>query len=320
MAEPFRRIGQGFCGTVWAADAAGVTSTLAMKREDGGPGRSLYNDYEMHLAVFRSLYARLSTASVPGCHQYVSSDHQAWWEDHLSRFPKTVQIPCNVLVTDRIPPFPKAVRNTIIDLYCPESLQSSIRSSEPDQDCLIRPYLGRRRHFQTQSRFKAFSLRNHPLHLDQIEGLGLDGTLYAKIMAETLAILYWEAHIDANDVEFVLAPPPKINRSKRFEGPLAHDTVIKSHSLGEHVVWILDFDCCKPLPLDEKGVDQAVTAFYKNDPFYPRPKRGDLGDQRLWTVFKDRFLETSESILTIGSPEAHLPALWVELVEHRANI
>ena len=319
MAEIFRRIGQGFCGTVWA-DATGSTGTHAMKREDGGPGRSLYNDYVMHQAVFQSLCSSLSKAYVPVCHQYVSSDYQAWWDEHLPRFPKNFQISCNVLVTDRIPPFPKAVRNTIIDLYCPESLKTSIRSSEPDQDCLIRLYLGRRRHFQTQSRFKAFSLRNYPLHLDQIEGLGLDGVLYAQIMAETLAILYWKAHIDANDVEFVLAPPPRLDHSQGFKEPLAHNTVIKSHSLGEHVVWILDFDCCKPISLDEMGVDQAVTAFYKNDPYYPRPKRGDLGDQTLWTVFKDRFLEASETLLEFGSPEARLPALWVELVEHREKL
>lgn len=189
MAEVFRRIGQGFCGTVWA-DATGSTGAHAMKREDGGPGRSLYNDYLMHQTVFQNLGFSLSTAYVPGCYQYVSSDHQAWWDEHLPKFPKKFQISCNVLVTERIPPFPKAVRNNLIDLYCPESLKSSIRSSEPDQDCLIRPYLGRRRHFQPQSRFKAFSLRNHPLHLDQIESLGLDGALYAQIMAETLAILY----------------------------------------------------------------------------------------------------------------------------------
>ena len=132
--------------------------------------------------------------------------------------------------------------------------------------------------------------------------------------------MQWKAHIDANDVEFVLAPPPKSNQSKAFEEPMAHGTIIKSHSLGEHAVWILDFDCCKPMSLDEKGVDQAVTAFYQNDPYYPRPKRGDLGDQTLWKVFKDRFLEASETILERGTPTAHLPALWVELVEHRGKL
>ncbi len=319
MPEMFRRIGQGFCGTVWA-DATGSTSTHALKREDKGPGRSLHNDYLMHQMAFQSLSASSSTAYVPSCYKYVSSDHQTWWDEHLSRFPKDFQLPCNILITDRIPPFQKTVRDTIIDHYCPESLRSSIRSSEPDQDCLIRPYLGRRRRLERQSRFKAFSLRNYPLHVDQIEDLALDCALYARTMAETLAVLYWKAHIDANDVEFVLAPPPKAGHSTSFEEPLAHHSDIRSLSLGEHAVWILDFDCCKPIPLDDKGVDQAVSAFYRNDPYYPRPGSGDAKDQALWIVFKDRFLEASAALLEPGSLEARLPALWVERVEHREKL
>ncbi len=190
-----------------------------------------------------------------------------------------------------------------------------ISSSEPDHDCLIRPYLGRRRRFEMQSRFKAFSLRNYPLHADQIEDLGLDGALYARVMAETLAVMYWKAHIDANDVEFVQAPPAKADCSVNSGGLLAHHSVFQSPSLGEHVVWILDFDCCKPMPLDEKGVDQAVAAFYRKDPYYPRPRSGNAKDMALWIVFKDRFLEASEALLERGSPEARLPTLWVESVE-----
>ncbi len=318
MAVDFRRIGQGFCGTVWADTTR--SSARAMKREDEGPGRSLHNDYVMHQAVLESLYRIPSTAFVPGCYQYISSDYQAWWDEHLSRFPKDFQIPCNTLLTDRIPPFPNLVRNTIIDMYCPESIKSSIRLSEPDRDCLIRPYLGRRRCFGAQSRFKAFSLRNYPLHVDQIEDLGLDGFLYARIIANTLAVLYWKAHIDANDVEFVLAPPPSQDHAVPANEALAPQSIINSHTLGEHVVWILDFDCCRRMPLDEKGVEQAVEAFYRNDPFYPRPRHGSSKDQALWTFFKDRFLEASEAILEHGSPEARLPALWVESVERRAKL
>ena len=311
-----RRIGQGFCGTVWA-DATESTATCAMKREDGGPGRSLYNDYIMHQTAFENINATPSCALVPRCLQYVPIDHQAWWDEHLSRFPTEYQIPCNTLITDRILPFSEAVRNTIINEYCPKSLQSSIRSSEPDQDCLIRPYLGRRRRFETQSRFKAFSLRNFPLHIDQIECLALDAVHYAKVMAETLANLYWKAHIDANDIEFVLAPPPAHDSLLSLEKHMAHHTTINSPTLGEHVIWILDFDCCKPMTLDEKGVEQAVAAFYKNDPFYPRPRRDDVKQQELWTLFKDRFLEASEAILGKGHSGAQLPALWVELVEQK---
>ena len=53
-------------------------------------------------------------------------------------------------------------------------------------------------------------------------------------------------------------------------------------------------------------------AFYKSHPFYQRPGRDNIKDQTLWNKFKDRFLEASEAILDRSSPEARLPALWVE--------
>lgn len=313
MDTMLRRIGQGFCGTVWAAPTESG-QTCAYKREDGGPSRSLHNDYIMHQKSLQSLSTSQSRVRVPGCHQYIYCDDRTWWDERISRFPKDFQVPCNILITDRIPPFPKAVRDNITNLYCPESLRTSIKLSEPDQDCLIRPYLGRRRRLEKQSRFQAFSLRNYPLHIDQIEELDLDSILYARIMAETLADLYWRAHIDANDVEFVLAPTrePYPNQS---EGYSADSTAMKSHNLGDHDKWILDFDCCKQMPMDEIGVEQAKRAFYKNDPFYPRPGRNNSKDQTLWNGFKDRFIEASEAILGRESQEARLPVLWVYLVE-----
>ncbi|KAI4231168.1 MAG: hypothetical protein L6R40_007813 [Gallowayella cf. fulva] len=231
-------------------------------------------------------------------------------------FPIDFQIPCNILVTDRIPPFTDEVRNTIAERYCPPALIPSIKTSKPDEDCLIRPYLGRQRHGQKQkqSKFQAFSLRNYPLHIDQIEELQLDGTLYARVMAETLARLYWIGHIDANDVEFVLAPP----RDHQTAPGSADGLTIQSSVLGNHRVWLLDFDCCEPMSQDEARVEQAVSAFYKNDPFYPRPGKSDDRDQRLWMAFKDHFLSSSAAVLDQESPEARLPGYWIALVEQRS--
>ena len=299
-----RRIGQGFCGSVWASPSG---NGFAIKREDGSPGRSLYNDFIMHQQALKTLSAANATVYVPKCHNYITSDNRAWWDSRLARFPKNYQA-CNALITERIPAFSKAVRDRLIDCFCPEKLKSIIYTSEPDQDCLVRPYLGRRRCPVRSSRFQAFSLRNYPLHVDQIEALNLDGGLYARIMAATLAQLFWLAQIDANDLEFVLAPKPS--------DPAAQTTIIESEILGEHVVWILDFDCCKPMPMDEAGVKQAVDPFFKNDSFYPRPNRDNVNDQSLWAEFKDHFLETSKAILG-NKPESRLPLLWVSLVEQR---
>lgn len=311
MAAELRRIGQGFCGTVWASS----TESSAFKREDGGPGRSLYNDYIMHLKALQSLSHPGHRTCVPACHRYIKGSDATWWDVNMSAFPKEFQIPCNILVTDRIPPFCQGVRNTIIEIYCPSALIPSIKSSRPDEDCLVRPYLGRQRHAQNrkQSRFQAFSLRNYPLHVDQIEELQLDGALYARIMAETLARLYWIAHIDANDVEFVLAPP----RHDQAETGYAGAPILQSEILGDYCVWLLDFDCCRAMSQDEAGVDQAVAAFYKNDPFYPRPGKTDDRDQRLWDMFKYHFLSSSAAILGRESPEARLPGRWIALVEQK---
>ena len=137
----FRRIGQGFCGTVWAA-LTESGDTFAIKREDGGPGRSLQNDYNMHLQVLKSLSGSVPKVHVPRCHDYVSTHNQTWWDERVSKFPEQFQVPCNALVSERIPPFPKETRETIIEEYCHDSLRPKIeliKSSEPNQDCLIRP-------------------------------------------------------------------------------------------------------------------------------------------------------------------------------------
>jgi hypothetical protein len=44
----FYKIGTGFCGTVWTSTDDSLKN-YAFKREDGGPGRSLLNDYDMHI-------------------------------------------------------------------------------------------------------------------------------------------------------------------------------------------------------------------------------------------------------------------------------
>lgn len=145
-----------------------------------------------------------------------------------------------------------------------------------------------------------------------MEELSIDAALYASIMAETLAYLYCTAHIDTNDVEFVLASP-------RHDQGATMTTVrtIPSPVLGDHCLWLLDFDCCRAMSQDEMGMRQAVEAFWKNDPFCPRLGRQDKRDWGLWRDFRDRFLGCSEAILGREGAGARLLGLWVALVEER---
>ncbi|KAJ6021508.1 zinc finger protein [Penicillium herquei] len=254
-------IGKGFCGTVWAASEEGH----AYKREDGGPDRSLENDFEMHNQILKSVkkfsncYKTQNDLHIyiPACYNFISATEQAWWSTNLSRFPSGYT-PCNILKSQRIPPFSQVVRQILIDNFRPPNIAKQITISKPDKDCLVRPYLGRRRtrRLNSTSQFTGFSLRNYPLHLDQMESLGItinDIQQYTRAMAEILALMHWVGKIDGNDIEFVLAPP-------RHDIPSATSS-IRSNVLGEHVMWVLDFDLCRNMTMDLKGVEQAVAAF-----------------------------------------------------------
>jgi hypothetical protein len=35
-------------------------------------------------------------------------------------------------------------------------------------------------------------------------------------------------------------------------------------------MWLLDFNRCHMISMDEKGVEQAVKAFFRNGPYYSR--------------------------------------------------
>jgi len=191
-------------------------------------------------------------------------------------------------------------------------------ASEPDKDCLIRPYLGRRRTRKphTSSRFTGFSLRNFPLHLDQLESLGItpsDIQQYARTMAETLATMHWVGEIDGNDIEFVLAPP---NENKGGSLGLEMESTV----LGDHSMWVLDFDLCRTMAMDLEGVEQAVAAFWGNDPYYPRPGK----DPSIWMAFRQRYIQTSDACAAIcESREAEkrrmLSRRFIDLVEQEGR-
>lgn len=320
------RIGAGFCGTVWAAADHGS----AFKREDGGPDRSIINDYNMHRRIHscmkqekgyieeecsRDPTAFVSRIQVPACYDLLVPTC-TWWNDNLGLFPHGYQ-PCNMIHAQRISPVSEKARKLLIETYCPPQLVSEISSSETNRDCLLRPYLGRRRTQTTtrRSRFQAFSLRNYPLHVDQMEEIGLSTDTiigYARAMAEALAVMHWVAEVDGNDVEFVLAAPNDI---------LDQDRRSRSWSdvFGEHQMWLLDFDLVREITMDSEGVQKAVKAFWKNDPFFPRPD----AHSELWKGFRGQYLQTSERCISRkhgnNKEVLELPGAFIYSVENTAQ-
>lgn len=316
---PFYLIGSGFCGSVWAT--AEEQSSYVLKREDGGPGRSLANDRDMHKRILSSLDLLDRTDSepsfprvlVPHYIQYIGPANCLWWCKNLRRFPPGFS-PCNVLESERIPPLPQLIRERLIDEYCPMPVRDHVKASDSNKCCLVRPYLGRRIHQADRlRRWDTFSLKNFPLYLDQMEELRLDVRSYAKTMADALAMMHWHTQIDANDVEFVLASPRNADLLPISVKP----ENLRPPFLGKHAMWMLDFECCRSISMDERGVKQAVAAFFRNDPFYPRPGADGSHDQELWLFFKLRYLQTSYFILLDNPERVSLPHAFLEKIEEQ---
>ncbi len=313
----YRLIGAGNCGTVWAPPTPEGKDSMALKREDGGSGRSLALDNFWHNRILASLdqlnhqappASTQQRVQVPQCFRFIEGTDSAWWSEHSIRFPEGPTAR-NVLQSERIPPLPRVVRERLIAKYCPAALIDEIKASVSNQNCLVRPYLGRRRHGADRPRrLEVFSLKNFPLHLDQMEQLKLNVKSYAETMAEALAMMHWMVGTDASDVEFVLAPP-------RNPVQTPSDDESATSFLGEHTMWMLDFDCCRPMPTDDEGVKKAVTAFFRNDPFFPRPCAEGSRDRELWEIFRSRYLQISSHILGDDFQQRRLPDAFIKMIE-----
>lgn len=317
QALPIRAIGWGSCGVVY--EQLGITH-VTKRAINGNSALSedcrLENDLNMHKAVEKA-FAQVSTlVKVPRLYTYMSRKDRLCWTTHRQLLPEGDRIPEDLLITEHIPPIHLVARHALIDCCCPEELKVGARLQDSNDDCLVRLYLGKRRDRTTRLRPRRFfGLRNFPLCLDQMQELRLDIKGYATAMAEALAIMHWKAKIDAADVEFVLGGAPCLTH-KALPGaenftdlPVNHAKIVPIFQLetGATHIWLLDFNQCQPISMDEQGVDQAVKRFFDNDPYYPRPQSPEVKDILLWKAFESRYLEVSEAL--IGN---NLPVLFIQ--------
>lgn len=233
------------------------------------------------------------TFSIPESEAFIGKEAPEW-ADILSRLPPDYT-PCNAIISEKIMPVSLPFRRTIVENFIPGVDPDEILGNQANKHCLIRPYLGRRR-FQAECerprRLRAYSLRNFPLHMGDMEKIGLKTHDYTISMADALAFLYWVAKVDANDVEFVLAQP------RSNDPPVMNSSNLLHSDASSHLaIWILDFDCCNDMTLDDSGIEKACRCFWRNDPYYPRPGSLYPSDQELWESFQDRFISISERIL-----------------------
>ena len=331
------KIGAGFCGTVWADDrnADNVQSIVALKRADGGPGRSISHEYRMHNHILTALnsskfenHTKIDAASfrvnIPRSFAFLQPDSSKW-PSLLARLPPNFTS-CEAILNERIMPMPLSARELLAKRYWTGENTAAMAAEKTNESCLVRAYFGRRSKASTTERkrlnkLQFFSLRNFPLHIDQMEELALPVAAYATAMADALAFMHWVAKVDACDVEFVLARCRDDKSTNLQHGSGIGVPSFQSDAFGEHAMWVLDFDCCRDLEMSEEGMMRAAECFLRNDPYYPKPGGDTDEDVALWDIFQERFLEKSRENLESEREELRrLPGVLIQkITENRTT-
>ena len=104
------------------------------------------------------------------------------------------------------------------------------------------------------------------MHVDQMEELDLDCDDYAKSNGRRFGnhALGRSCRRQRCRIRPRATSPSNNGHIRSTTGNYIN---LKADSLGKHAVWILDFDCCRDMTMDEAGVDQAWRALYTNDPY-----------------------------------------------------
>jgi hypothetical protein len=304
----FREIGKGSIGVVY--EHPGTIRCYKLPLLDD-PSK-LWNNYTMQTAIQEAFAkARNSldvAARIPEMFWYANDKTSGFWDENLSKFPFTTvfpEKPRHALCMERILPLPRPLRHLLVDQYC-QSDKDEAKNYAPNQDCLVRPILGRRR-FGSGSGRARFSLRNFRLHLDQFEELNLDAHEYIIAMADAMATLHFLAKVDAMDIEFVIGSTPSdmlsggasLTIAEVSRMPLGTSTFemvsAKDFTNREVCLWVLDFDACSPIEINPGGVQAAVKAFMGTEPYCPRPSNSSE-DHQLWMSFGQRYTSTTTKL------------------------
>ena len=322
--KQFKEIGKGQTGTVWALTG----SRLVIKLANEGRAEILFNDCQKHKKVEEAFYYTSVTLrrhiNIPTFGEWVHPSNELFWDQHIPLFPEGCKREF-AFFSARIFPLPEPIRIGIVDAFAPDNIKAdraAFLDESTNKDCLVRIYLGRR-----AKRTGPFKLRNFDMMVHEMEYLRLDTNLYAKTMAETLAVMHWKAGLDANHVEFVLGSSPQVKMlsatAEDYENATMNDAAFfgqGSAFLGQEYdfrhrsigIWLLDFDQCQKFEMTAQGIKQLEKGFYFNDPYYPRPASKNAKDVALWALFKQRYLEVSGLLIQSTMPQAFIAAVEAE--------
>ncbi|KAL8692871.1 MAG: hypothetical protein Q9218_002194 [Villophora microphyllina] len=196
-------------------------------------------------------------------------------------------------ILDTLPP----LREELIRRYFfdDEETQAEARDDDENKDCLVWPLLGQEEEYEKEREHD--TLRNFPLSLNLAVDMDLDINRLATEMAIGLAIIHWQAEINAMDMEIALGSRPSSDQpisgesTKPVEAQLAKPLNFRRRPIH---MWMLDFDKAKRFNLTKADVEnELVPAFLSNERYYPRPQV----DQKLWDVFEEAYLAASRVVM-----------------------
>lgn len=70
-----------------------------------------------------------------------------------------------------------------------------------------------------------------------------------------------------------------------YTGPSSRTTEDIFSQATETKLWVLDFDQVEPITMDTNGVERAVDAATRNDPYLPKPLQTTVHEQEAWKAF-----------------------------------
>ncbi|GKT48247.1 uncharacterized protein ColSpa_08428 [Colletotrichum spaethianum] len=324
---PLEIIGEGFCAIVYDFPRSGRAIKAARPQKD----TDLWNDFVAHCRIWEATKNNTSFCVPRPSYFVLGQDISAWMIEHRREIKTQTEfksIPSAILLSERIMPLPRVIRQALVEVFCPPNEKKQAASDPQNKSCLVRLYLGIRR--PNQRTEGSFTLRNFELTLDKMDVLGIEPYQFVRPMAEALAIMHWTAQRDAYDVEFVLGSSPERRISADeldsidLEGRMIttwNRTQVGSANLNflrrTVSVWLLDFNQCQRMAPTPLGVDNAVKAFWENDPYFPRPNQDSSSTEaKLWQEFKGVYLEKSYECL---DATATLPSEFILKVEQEAK-
>ncbi|KAI7947885.1 hypothetical protein MJO28_009793 [Puccinia striiformis f. sp. tritici] len=151
----------------------------------------------------------------------------------------------SVLISDRVYPVSRDLRQKIVESFCPEALKP-LHTSKP---FIARVYLGRQDIEQRSAPHRFFNTYNFALTEKKIRKLDLPADEYACTMGFLLARLHFIVGTDGRDLEIILGMGDNPTKDK---------------------IYVID---CNQFRAFSGGVDDVpnlVDAVITNDPYFPR--------------------------------------------------